>query len=913
MVAGGPATVSTVRHEIGSSVLEAVAAKTGFPVDSLNMDMDLTSDLGIDRVKREEIFSFLRDKTPSMPEIGHGIINSWQTLRNVVDTLSDAIKASITPSSIPAESVDLDELMRQAGLSRAQAPERSVLAVTVLDEAAERNKFSLPSDTAVWISRDDSGLSAQVADRMEALGHQTRLVALEDAASLEPPSELAGLILVGPVSPDSDQFLAQSLTLLSRVAPALRRSGRRGGSVFVTVSRLDGSFGLKDMGPETPPGSGGLAGLAKTASHEWPEVHCKAMDVTPEVHDPACLAAGIVDEIFFEGPPEVGLTDTGRITLELQPRAIIAGNSSCELGKDDVIVISGGARGVTAAAARELARAFGSKLVLLGRSPEPTAEPEWLQGLIVEADIKKEIATRAGAGASPRHVPRHVEAEYAGFMANREIRQTLDNLARTASHVEYHAVDVRDAAAVRNVLADVRAKLGPITGLVHGAGVIADQLIEDKTLEQFSRVFETKVAGMTALLAALEIDALKVVVFFSSSTARFGRKGQVDYAVANEVLNKTAWQLAARLPSARVVSMGWGPWDGGMVTPALAKVFRAEGVGLIDLQEGSRALVDEIRHGSRDTVEIVMLAPLDKMDRGEESAAGPAPSEDATLSVAVESEVGVEQVPMLKDHVLNGRAVVPMALMVEWMAHGAVHKNPGLRFHGFDDLRVLKGLTLAAGETRTTQILTGKATKKNGLFSVPVEIRSTGDEGKEHHHARTTIHLASRLPEASGTLLNTNTCPYNRPSDEIYRDLLFHGPALQGIQEVESLSADAIIARTGPTAPPSRWITEPLRSAWLADPLALDVAFQLMIVWSQEIHGAASLPAFAGRYRQFRDSFPRDGVSVVIKISENGNRWARADMEFLDSEGGLVARLEDYECFMDAALNEAFTRNRLSV
>ena len=889
-----PASISPFDHEIGSSVLEVVSAKTGFPVDALNMNMDLTTDLGIDQVKRAEIFSLLRDKTPFMPDVAHGTINSWRTLRNVVDTLTEATKAYATRSSIPP-----------------QAPQRSVLGVTALDETPDRKKFSLAPGAVVWISRDDSGLSVQIAARMETLGLEPRLVALKDAASLELPSELAGLVVVGPVNPDSDQFLAQSLTLLSRVAPALRRSGHGKGSVFVTVSRLEGFFGLKGMGPETKPASGGLAGLTKTASLEWPEVHCKAMDVATALDDVDVNA--VVDEIFREGPLEVGLTTTGRVTLELSPSAIVSGDAPLELGKDDVIVLSGGARGVTAAAARELAQTFGSKLVLLGRSPEPTDEPEWLRGLDAEADIKKEIVARAVNGASPKHVGE----EYARLMANREIRRTLDDLAKSvgpSGHVEYRAVDVRDGAAARSILADVREKLGPITGLVHGAGVLADQLIEDKTVEQFSRVFGTKVAGMASLVDAVDVDALKFVVFFSSSTARFGRKGQVDYAVANEVLNKAAWQLAARIPSARVVSVGWGPWDGGMVTPALAKVFRDEGVGLIDLQEGSRALIDEIRHGSRDAVEVVMLAGPD-VDRPDKMDAAEASSWNGNLSVAFERDIGVEQVPMLKDHVLNGRAVVPMALMVEWLAHAAVHKNPGLRFHGFDNLRVLKGLTLDAGETRATQVLTGKATKENGhgILSVPVEIRSTGADGKVHHHARTTIHLTSTLPKASGALLNTNTRPYHRPSEEIYRELLFHGPALQGIEKVEGISADAIVARIGPTAPPPRWIVEPLRSAWLADPLALDVAFQLMIVWSREIHGTASLPSFAGRYRQFRNSFPADGVSVVIKIRENGNRLARADIEFLDGEGGLVARLEGYECVLDTSLSEAFTRNRLSV
>ncbi len=899
---------SGIDLKVGSSVLAAVSAKTGFPVDSLHMNMDLKSDLGIDHVKRAEIFSFLRDKTPTMPEIANGVVNSWRTLRNVVETLSDNMKTYsqplANPTDAPVPTVDVDELTRRANSFRAKGPERSVLAVKVLDKAAERKKFSLAADGVVWISRDDSGLAAEVAKLIEALGHEPRLVALEDAVSLAPPSELAGLVLVGPANPDSERFLSQSLTLLRRAAPALRRSGRSTGSVFVTVSRLDGVFGVragskggsKGMGPATWPLSGGLAGLTKTASHEWPEVHCKAMDVTSGAHDAASLAVDIVDEIFFDGPLEVGLTTTGPVTLELSPRAIVPGDSSCELGKDDVIVISGGARGVTAAAARELARAFGSKLVLLGRTPPPSDEPAWLQGLTSEADIKKEIASRAGAGASPRHVG----DEYRRLMASREIRQTLDDLADSADHVEYRAVDVRDGVAVRHILADVSAKLGPITALVHGAGVLADQLIEDKTEEQFSRVFGTKVGGMTALLDAVEIESLKVVVLFSSSTARFGRKGQVDYAVANEVLNKAAWQLAARVPSARVVSVGWGPWDGGMVTPALAKVFQDEGVGLIGLREGSRALVDEIRHGSRDVVEVVMLAP---------------PETDASLSVSFEREIGVKQIPILKDHVLNGRAVVPLALIVEWMAHGAVHKNPGLRFHGFDDLRVLKGIILDAKETRVTRVFTGKAIKKNGPghLSIPVEVRSTGADGKQHHHARATIHLASKLPAASGARLNTHTSPYHRPSDEIYRDLLFHGPALQGIQEVEGLSDDAITARTVPMSPPSRWLEEPLRNSWLADPLALDVAFQLMIVWSQETHQAASLPTYAGRYRQFRESFPAEGVSVVVKITGSGDSWARADMEFLDSDGGLVARLENYDCVVDTSLSEAFTRNRLSV
>ena len=101
-------------------------------------------------------------------------------------------------------------------------------------------------------------------------------------------------------------------------------------------------------------------------------------------------------------------------------------------------------------------------------------------------------------------------------------------------------MDVRDEEAVRETVDAVRHEFGPIRGVIHGAGVLADRRIEDKNDEQFARVYDTKVLGLRALLRAVAHDDLKALVLFSSSTARFGRTGQVAYAAANEVLNKIA-------------------------------------------------------------------------------------------------------------------------------------------------------------------------------------------------------------------------------------------------------------------------------------------------------------------------------------------------------------------------------------
>ena len=114
-----------------------------------------------------------------------------------------------------------------------------------------------------------------------------------------------------------------------------------------------------------------------------------------------------------------------------------------------------------------------------------------------------------------------------------------------------------------------------------------------KTDDQFERVFSTKVQGLRALLAATENDQLRTVALLSSIAATVGNAGQADYAMANEVLNAVAAVEASRRgDGCRVVAFGYGPWQGGMVSPALQKHFLEQGVGLIPLDAGAEATVD---------------------------------------------------------------------------------------------------------------------------------------------------------------------------------------------------------------------------------------------------------------------------------------------------------------------------------
>jgi len=867
----------------------------------LDLSMGLDADLGIDSIKRVEILSAIQERLPGAPQIGPEQMGTLQTLGEIASFLSGVGGAAEGGNAAtPAVAEPAAEVV--PSVSAALPLKRSGVVAVDLDEGSLET-ITLAAGGEILLTDDGSSLVAQLYSQLVARGHVVRMIAADDNKEIFSSARISGLIITAPKGGTDDRFLENAFLLLKRGAPALRQAGESGGALFATVSRLDGAFGCLPGSTLTDPLSGGLAGLAKTAGQEWPEVTCKAIDLA-RFPDPADAAAALAGELLRKGEVETGLTPAGRTTLAMVELPAAPAPAYYPVGSEDVVVITGGGRGVTAAAAVALTRACRPTLLLLGRSPAPAAEPEWLRPLTEEPRIKRAILEQAGGKLHPREI----EERYQQVVAGRKLSATLDNITQAGGRVLYRAVDIRDTAAVKSVLEEIRAGYGPIRGIVHGAGVLADRLIADKSREQFALVYGTKVSGLRSLFTATAEDDLRFIALFSSTTGRLGRTGQVDYAVANEVLNKLAQDEARRRQSCRVVSLNWGPWDGGMVTPALKKVFAGEGVGLIGLEEGGDFLAREIA-AAEGPVEVVVLA------ESKGAVAAPLTSRAKNLSEALAISLNVDDYPFLRSHVLDGKAVLPMAVIAEWLAHGALHGNPGLRFHGFNDLRICKGVVFAQETACNLKVMAGKAEKRDSFYLVPVELCGDGGSGRPLLHARAEIVLATRLPEGIRTIKDVAVDPYEPHNGRIYdTERLFHGPDLHGIQEVDGCSARGIIARVKSAPQPASWLRRPLRSSWLTDPLVMDSAFQMMILWSFERFGSGSLPCFAGRYRQFQDSFPRDGVRVVIRITDERAHGAHADMEFVDSQSGkLIARLEDYECVIDSSLGQAFQRNQLTM
>lgn len=119
------------------------------------------------------------------------------------------------------------------------------------------------------------------------------------------------------------------------------------------------------------------------------------------------------------------------------------------------------------------------------------------------------------------------------------------------------AVDISNAAAVKELVARTTARLGPITGVVHSALHLEDGLIASLDGEAMSRVLAPKVEGVKHLLKAVANAPLRFFVAYSSVAAVIGNPGQAAYAAANGYLDGLAGM--ARRAGTPCLCVAWGP------------------------------------------------------------------------------------------------------------------------------------------------------------------------------------------------------------------------------------------------------------------------------------------------------------------------------------------------------------------
>ncbi len=940
--AGAAATLS--REQIEERLVSVVSERTGYPAEMLGLDADLEGDLGIDSIKRVEIASTF---TQSLGEADRARIDmeeltASRTLRSVVDILAEAIAAppaalaaaQAGAASSPPGQPDPED---QRPFEQGPADEERIGRFVVHAQSAPAITATAPLATgAVVVVDDEGGVGAALAGSLAGT-HQvfllSRLAQPEDADEAERfaarmrdhggVKALVHLAALREQQPDTDD-LAALLLLAQALQADLETAAAEGGAVVLGATRLGGAFGVGGTAPPGAAQQGALHGFLKTLAQEWPSVRVKAVDLY-ELPPEQAAAQLLAELTAADGLVEVGYRE-GRRTLLAPVAAPLAGREAePPLDRECVLLVTGGARGITARVALALAQRHRCTLVLVGRTPVEQESPMTM-ALGELAELRQAMIESRRRDGLPL-TPALIEEDCRAILRGREVRDNIELVRRTGAPVEYLRCDVSDRDAFAALIDSVYERHGRIDGVVHGAGVIEDRLVHDKQRESLERVLSAKAGAAQTLAERLRPDALRFLAFFSSVSGRFGNRGQADYAAASEVLAKLAHELDSRW-TARVVAIDWGPWRAaGMVSPALEQEFARRGVALIGLDHGVRLFEEELGRGRKGEAEVVIGAAEGLEGTGANAAAaapGATPSADAgsrelrtlpLLAGAPASAAGPENRAggrfemryvfdlgrdrYLDDHRIDGRPVVPFTVAMELMAEVAVAALPGRPLAGLRDIRLLDGLVLEDDRTATVRAVTLPHGEED---DVEVTIRPERG-GRPHYRALVQLGEGSRRRDSIGEpapLADLKAFPM--AIEDAYRELLFHGPLFQGIVAVEGMDERGAAAVLRPSLP-ARCVSGADGLQWMLDPVLLDSALQMQVLWARLQWDVTLLPAEIGGY--VRLAVPgAEGVRHELRIRDSSSPpMCHADHFFYAADGRLLAYLEDVVGVGTQALN----------
>jgi len=884
-----------------------------------------------------------------------------------------------SPPSKGGQSSD-DGVVQRYTLTAVEEP----LTDVSLDQSQHQNSGTLPKDRVLVLTDDEGGIAQNLGDNLRAMEHNVAIVRMGEnvqeinqghyKADVTSPEEVTRLIDIihqrqGPIGglihllplqtriPFEDMSLedfrerlqleVKSLFYLTKALGNELRPGSlskkasqkfgnfRYGGCLMAASAMGGTFSSvpipsgHEVAQETNaffPGQASIAGFLKTISHEWPDVQVKVVDLNPS-ESVSTLADHLLQELMVkDGRVEVGYSNSNRLIL--QPLLSPVDKTepvNWEINSDWVMMVTGGARGITADVAIEFSQRYQPTLILVGRSPWPeTQESSETAGLNSPQELKSAIIEKM-RGESQTIKPAQVEAVYNRLLKDREMRSNVAAMQRAGAKVLYYQADVRDEQAFGNFIDEIYENYGRLDGVIHGAGTIEDKLVKDKTPESFDRVFDTKVESIFTLSRKLRPESLKFLVIFSSVAGRFGNRGQSDYAAANEVYNKLATYLDEHWPG-RVISVIWGPWarSGGMVSEALEKQFSQLGLDLVPQAVGPRKLDEELRYGRKGEAEVILggggwenlkhkfptqiqkYAPL--VSSGSQTPNGhvsPSIGEDGVFAIL--KNLNPTQDLYLQHHQLDGKPVFPIAFALELMAEMAALCWPEFDLANISNMRALGGIVLD-DDIKQIRVLAKPevtASASSEQLKVELKIESISENPKRTYY-QATAELAKELSEPTKETnepLNLNekrSFPMN--IEEAYQKWLFHGPTLQGITQIEGTGANGIIASLI-TSSPEKCLAQTPQSSWIIDPVIVDCGLQLTILWGRMYWGMTSLPSRFGTYKRFGE-FKGKNISCQVRIRpDSKDHVIHADVAFIGEDGRLLGLLEDLEHNCSKSLN----------
>ncbi|MAT16665.1 MAG: hypothetical protein CMJ46_15505 [Planctomyces sp.] len=691
---------------------------------------------------------------------------------------------------------------------------------------------------------------------------------------------------------------------------------------LAAATAMGGDFGLTGQLKNVE--GGAITGLLKAVQmeshmqHQTPGFLSCVVD-TESTTDANQLAQWLCSELAARHQ-DVEVAYQGGRRYVLRPYAEFVGSEqTISLPAGSNIVVTGGARGVTAVVAREMGKRFpGVKLHLIGSSPLPNLADSYYNMSEEEMkDVKASVMKEALAnGEKPMDA-------WGRFEKALEIGRTLREFAAEGVEAYYNGCDISNLEALANVLNSIRSEYGAISGVIHGAGFEKATRFDKKQEELVRRTIGAKVDGAANLLALTAQDPVQFFVAFGSVSGRFGGVGQTDYSVANDMVAKLMDWSRTHRPDLPTAVFHWHAWDdvGMAVRPESQHIRKLHNINFMPSLEGAKHLLDEIAQGLPQN-EVIITEINSFKSRIEEDAEEAAPepaennqSESATVNssglppmvdriishtpgqeIVVESELDPTADVFLTQHQFKQRPMFPFVVAMESMAEAAqLLAGPELRVIGLRDLKIINSIRFPSDNPILLRVI---ATQQADGIHVQLGIDYYNRRGvllQQNRPCFTCVVEVAHQPqsiERPEPPVTTELFPCTYPNLE--EAIIYHGPIFRSLKEMGSVEDLGIAYFEAP--PVTDVAGRRARAGWIMPSSLLDGCFfgcgaYLWVVRS----GVIAIPN--GVRRISLGGLPQEGerCTSTVRFVGQDDHHGQFDVVLYDSQNRVILEVEGYE------------------
>jgi enediyne polyketide synthase len=859
---------SPANDDAATVLLELVAKRTGFPEASLRMHFRMLDDLHLDSIKAAEIVAKAGSRLALVPGSidAAGFANA--TLQEIAEALrreapskpsSPAAAAADSFSDRPRAAAPPLQSRRYPAFTRSFAVEwhAEAIAPSPRPHAADAQASARTewANARVLLLADASAQRDELAQLLRTRGAEVSVVPFAKVAEA-PASQFTDYVVLfsaGAAASDGIdiEHLVTQLCAASRLLPDDPMTGVSPNTSTLatapTVSWLQYGFAADDG---TPRSVGSVDAFLASVHHERPAISFRSLSC-PRGLPLAQIVEALGHERALPQRFVRARYSAAGVREVPHPRLLEPANDTpraAQLGPKDVILVTGGAKGITAECALALGRQTRAKLILVGSSPA------------------------ASLGTA------------------------LERFREAEVPVDYQQCDLTQLEQVRALIGHVEQAHGPITAVVHGAGLNRPALIRHPVAAEALAEIGPKLLGAAHLFQALDRQPPRVFVALTSVIGVTGMRGNAWYAFANECLDRQLGHFAARHPQTAPLSLAFSAWQEVGMAARLGRLeaLATAGVDTIALAEGVRRFLHLVSHdpSARQVVVTGRLGALDTWTpapppippnwRFVEQLAAFTPGVEAVSRV----HLSLQKDAYLADHCLDGSYLFPTVFGLEAMAQlvALVTGRSALRPLQLENIVLERPIVVDPEEGLDVEIwaLALEAASAGGPTRVEAGIR-TSQTGWAVDHFAARFVLEAPPPLAAILQLPPSTTSI-RPEQELYGALLFQGPRFHRLREVHHVD-ETSCAFTGHCDDTGEWI--------LGDPYFRDALLQSAQLC---VTPHFCLPVRIAGLRIFSSSAAagpclRPAVTRIEEVRDDG---FVATVSVLDPKGGVYEELSGY-------------------